>query len=268
VVPSILACARTAAQEADGDDRPISLRLLAHAYRQNVEVLRKFGDAHLAVIAADRGLSAARDSGDPTTVANAVSLLCDALADSRHYEQAIDLCAQAAADVQPVGTADPRFLSVYGRLLLSGAEAAARSGDRALSDDYYREAEGVARLLGRDANHSFTAFGPTNVIVHRVHAAIVLGDGERAVQLAREVGLARLPVVERQAHHLMDVALAYGLIDKAELALSALLAAERIAPEAVRLDSGARALVDELRHRHHQHGSQLRDLVGRMQRST
>jgi Helix-turn-helix domain len=272
LVPSILSRARIAVQEAGDDDRPASSRLLAHAYRLHVEILRKFGDAHLAVIAADRGLSAAKESGDAATVASAVSLLCDALADSRHYQQAIDLCTQAAADVGPEGTSCgrdvARFQSVYGRLLLSGAEAAAQSGDRGLSDNFYREADGVARLLGRDANHSFTAFGPTNVLVHRVHAAVVLGDGERAVQLARGLDLARLPVVERQAHHLMDVALAHGLMDNAETALSTLLTAEQIAPEAVRLDSGARALVDDLHSRHHHRGSQLRDLAGRMQRST
>jgi len=272
VVPSILNSARIAAQEADGNDRPASLRLLAHAYRLNVEILRKFGDAHLAVIAADRGLAAARESGDAATVTSAVSLLCDALADSRHHQQAIDLCTQGAADVRREGMSrrpdDLRFLSVYGRLLLSGAEAAALSGDRALSDDYYREADGVACLLGRDANHSFTAFGPTNVNVHRVHAAVVVGDGERAVRLASDIDLARLPVVERQAHHLMDVALAYGLIDNSESALSTLLAAEQIAPEAVRLDARARALVDDLNRRHHHQGSQLRDLAGRMRRST
>src|SRR5262249_49868688 len=100
VVPSILTRARIAAQESDVDDRPASLRLLAHAYRLNAEILRKCGDAPLAIVAADRGLSAAGEGGDAATMASAVSLLCDALADGRHYEQAIDLCTQVAADVR------------------------------------------------------------------------------------------------------------------------------------------------------------------------
>ena len=78
----------------------------------------------------------------------------------------------------------------------------------------------------------------------------------------------RLPVVERRAHHLLDVALANALVDKPETALGTLLAAERTAPEEVRIDPGARALVSELRLRDRQHGSQLEDLAGRMLRAT
>src|SRR5439155_7551054 len=98
--------------------------------------------------------------------------------------------------------------------------------DDRVSDDLYREAESVARLIGDDANHSFTAFGPANITVHRVHAAVVRGDGERAVRLAKDFDITRLPVLERRAHHLMDVAMAYGLIENAESALNTLLVAE------------------------------------------
>jgi transcriptional regulator with XRE-family HTH domain len=266
VISSILTRARVAAKEMNGPERATSLQVLAQAYHVHVSILRKRGDTHLAVLAADRALAAAQESGDPGTIASAASFLCDVLGDCRHYQQAIDLCTQVSAAVQPevARRDDPSRLSVYGRLLLSGAEAAAQAGDRGLSDDFYREADGMARLLGGDANHRFTAFGPTNVTVHRVHAAIVLGDGESAIRLARALDLSRLPVLERQAHHLMDVAIAHGLTDNPELALNTLISAEQIAPEEVRLDPGARALVDELARRNRHHGSQLDALTQRI----
>jgi transcriptional regulator with XRE-family HTH domain len=268
-IPSLLTRARVAAREMAGPERATSFQVLAQAYHVHVSILRKRGDAHLAVLAADRALAAAQESGDPGTIASAASFLCDVLGDSRHYRQAIDLCAQVCAAVQPevVRRDDPSRLSVYGRLLLSGAEAAAQAGDRALSDDFYREADGMAHLLGGDANHRFTAFGPTNITIHRVHAAMVLGDGERAIRLAKDLDLARLPLLERQAHHLMDVAIAYGLTDNPELALNTLISAEQVAPEEVRLDPGARALVDELRRRNRHHSSQLNALAQRIHRA-
>lgn len=265
-IPSILTRVRVMAEESEGQERSANLQLLAQAYHVNVSTLRKMGDSHLAIIAADRGLTAAQASSDPGTIASAASFLCDVLADSRHYQQAIDLCTQVAANVQSEVRRrdDPSRLSVYGRLLLSGAEAAAQSGDRGLSDDFYREADGAARLLGGDANHQYTAFGPTNITMHRIHAAVVLGSGERAVQLAREVDLSRLPVLERQAHYMLDVAIAHGLMERAESAVTTLLTAEQLAPEEIRLDPSARALVAELQQRTRQRSTQLDALATRM----
>jgi transcriptional regulator with XRE-family HTH domain len=264
--PSILSQARAAAQELDGDDRCASLQLLAETYRLIFDLLRKVGDSDLATIAADRGMIAAQENGHPAVIASATGCLRAVLSAGRHHSRAIELATSAATCLEPVALrgGDPEHLSTYGNTLLAGGEAAAQAGDRGLSDDFYREADRVARLLGQDANHSFTAFGPTNVVVHRVHAAILLGDGERAVRLAKDLDLTQLPVVERRAHHTMDVAIAYGLIEKPERALHALLMAEQIAPEEVRLDPGAHALVDELGRRRHRHCSELAALAQRM----
>jgi transcriptional regulator with XRE-family HTH domain len=266
IAPSLLGRARAAVQELDGEEREASLQLLVQTYRLIFDLLRKVGDHQLATIAADHGMLAAQQHGHPAVIASATGCLRAVLSAGRHHARAIELATDAASNLQQVAVhgLDPEHLSTYGNILLAGAEAAAQAGDRALSDDFYRDADGVARLLGQDANHSFTAFGPTNITVHRTHAAIVLGDGGRAVRLAKDLDLGRLPVRERRAHHLMDVAIANGLVENADAALNTLLAAERIAPEEVRLDPGARTLVQELRRRTRQHDSQLGALAERM----
>src|SRR4029453_8617868 len=110
-------------------------------------------------------------------------------------------------------------------------------------------AASAAGRLGTGANHAYTAFGPTNVGVHRVSAAVALGDGGAALQHAKAVHPVQLAVVEGRAQYLFDVARGHGQPGGDDQALRALLTAERLAPEEVRYQPAARALVAELLHR-------------------
>jgi hypothetical protein len=55
--------------------------------------------------------------------------------------------------------------------------------DLASAQDHLAKAEAAAQAQGRDANHLWTAFGPTNVAIHRVSVAAELGDYQRATAL-------------------------------------------------------------------------------------
>jgi transcriptional regulator with XRE-family HTH domain len=264
-IQPLLIQSRVAVDEFDGIERIAGYELLAQTYRLIFNVLRKLGDSHLATVAADRGMQAAQASGNPSLVADLAGCVCVVLSDGHHFGQAIELCTRTADCLRPDARhSDPSSLSIYGQLLLAGAEVAAQAADDRVSDDFYREADAVARRLGADANYGFTAFGPTNIRVHRVHAAVVLGDGERAIRLAGDVDMKRLPILERQAHHLLDVAIGYGLIEKPEPALSTLLTAEQVAAEEVLFDPRARALVADVQQRTHRRGSQVDALAERM----
>src|SRR3546814_2478375 len=90
------------------------------------------------------------------------------------------------------------FLSSRGRhtrcALVTGVQtcalpiSAARSEDRSLTAEYLRESESAAAQLGRDANYAWTAFGPTNVKIHRVSTAMELDDVETALEIGRASG--------------------------------------------------------------------------------
>jgi hypothetical protein len=75
----------------------------------------------------------------------------------------------------------PESLSVSGSLLLRGAIAAADAEDRDGSMTMLNEAEQAGSRLGGDYNHRWTAFGPANVLLHRVTIAVRLGDAGAAI---------------------------------------------------------------------------------------
>ena len=65
-------------------------------------------------------------------------------------------------------------------------------------------AAATAARLGSDANHRFTAFGPSGVILYQVSVAQVLGDSGTAIQYARKLRPAVITTAERQGRRLAD----------------------------------------------------------------
>ncbi|HET9254325.1 MAG TPA: XRE family transcriptional regulator, partial [Pseudonocardiaceae bacterium] len=149
----------------------------------------------------------------------------------------------AAAYLEPgLANATPDYLSIYGTLFLAGSMAAARNEDRATTRTFLAEAEQSARRLGADANHLWTAFGPTNVAIHRVSTAVELGDLQIAVDLGPRVDVSALPI-ERRIRHRIELARAYSGWNRREEALNVLLEAEQDAPEQIRHHFISRQLV-------------------------
>ncbi len=88
----------------------------------------------------------------------------------------------------------------------------------------------------------WTAFGPTNVTIHRVATAMELGDVQVAADLGPTVDTSALPV-ERRVRHALETARALSVSGRRDQALSTVLAAERLAPEQVRHHFIGRQLV-------------------------
>jgi transcriptional regulator with XRE-family HTH domain len=270
MAPNLLRQALVTVSDLTGDDRLAAMELLAEVYQNISGALRKIGDLSMATVAADRAMVTADGHGSTITLAKSARFMCSVLSDSGHHDQAVRVCSSVAdrlesEELRRSSAPDPLHLSVYGQLLLAGGCAAAQKGDRRLTEEFFATAERAGGRLGADGNHGFTTFGPTNITVYRVHAAVVLGDGESAVRQARNVDLSRLPVLERRAHHLLDVAHGHNLINQPEEAAVSLLTAETIAPEEVRCGPGARLLVEQLRHRNRELSSHLGALADRMQ---
>lgn len=155
----------------------------------------------------------------------------------------MQLAEAGAAHLRPhLDDGDGNLLSAYGTLFLTGAMAASRSEDRSATSNYLDEAERAALLLGTDGNHLWTAFGPTNVAIHRVNTAMELGDVQIALDLGPGLDTSALPT-ERRVRHLLEVARARNLSGRREGAISTVLDAERLAPEQVRHHYLSRQLV-------------------------
>jgi len=114
------------------------------------------------------------------------------------------------------------------------------------------QANSVAQRLGKDANHLWTAFGPTNVAIHRVNTAVELGDIQTVLDYGLSLNTNAVPA-ERRVRYLLDVARAYSMTGKRDDALGTMLTAERIAPEQVRQHHLSRKVVMAL----------IRDSIGR-----
>ncbi|WP_431423294.1 helix-turn-helix domain-containing protein [Actinokineospora sp.] len=220
--------------------------LAASAHQVATAFLTKLGEADLAAISATRGLAAAHTSGDNLMIGSLYRSVAHALVSIGEFEQAIALTRAAADHLEPgLGDATPEYLSVYGMLHLTGAVASSRREDRSDTTTFLSEADMAAKRLGHDANHLWTAFGPTNVAIHRVTAAMELGDVQVAVDLGPRVDTRDLPV-ERRVRHAIETARAFVRWNRADDALVLLLDAERYAPEQVRYHRLSRLLVREM----------------------
>lgn len=242
-LPLLLADALIAAQAYEGRDRERAHELMAMTYQGAAMVLTKVGETDLAWIAADRGLAAAQQSGNAVVTGSLFRSVAHCLLSNGRFDAAVQLVGDASDYLRPsLREAGPEFLSVYGTLFLAGSMAAARAEDRATTRAYLAEADQVAQRLGRDANHVWTAFGPTNVDIHRVATSAELGDMQVAVDLGPRIDTSALPI-ERRTRHNLEVARAFSAHNRIDDALSMVLEAEGWAPEQVRSHYLARELV-------------------------
>lgn len=93
-------------------------------------------------------------------------------------------------------------------------------------------------------------FGPDNVGIWRVAMAVELGEPGRAPELARQVNLAQVPSAARQAMYWAD--LGRGMAQERatrDKAVGALLRAEKIAPQRIRMNPFVRDTVGDLMRR-------------------
>lgn len=243
LLPFLLADASIAARTYSGREREEAHALLALTYQGAAMVLGKVGEMELAWIAADRGLAAAQQSGRSVVTGSLFRSVTHCLLSTGRFPAAVQLVNDVAGVMQEeLGDASAQYLSVYGVLFLAGAMAAARAEDRVTTRTFLQEADEAARRLGPDANHMWTAFGPTNVAIHRVATAGELGDIQVAIDLGLRIDTHALPV-ERRVRHSLEVARALSAWNRTDEALAKLLEAERDAPEQVRHHYLSRELV-------------------------
>jgi hypothetical protein len=142
----------------------------------------------------------------------------------------------------------PDLLSVAGALWLISAIIASRRSDRSEAWRRLALADELAELLGQDANFAWTAFGKTNVAIHRVSVAAELGDPAEALRVSADVDPVQLPqgLNSRRAQVHLDLAWANVQRKRDADAVLHLLEAEQVAPEAIRYNVMVRELVREL----------------------
>ncbi|MFD5184008.1 helix-turn-helix domain-containing protein [Streptomyces sp. NPDC058372] len=247
-LPSVLADAHRTA-----DTGPAAAVLLSRAYQLTASLLFKYGSPARtpAVLAADRALTAAQQSGDAVAIGAASRRVARGLMHQQRYGAAAEYATATAETLRPaLETGGAPGLSTLGMLYLVAAVAVTGDGRSprtvGAAADRLAEADDVAAQQG-ERGADYTSFGSTNVSLHKVDVALRLDDAWSAVESSADITPGALGALgrERQARHLVTTARARALTRDRGAATRDLLDAERLAPEEVRRPSVTR-LVGEL----------------------
>lgn len=240
---------RLRVEKAGGQQAREAALAYVAAYVLAAKLVTKLGDGDLAILAADRAAGGAYAADSPTATGMAVYQVACALLRADRLTDAETLVMGMAEQLEPsTRSDDPTLVSVTGALWLIGAVIAARQTEQVAACDRLDRAQHLANLLGEDANHGWTAFGPTNVAIHRVSVAAELGDAGAALDAAADVHPERLPegLASRRAQVHLDLAWAQAQRRNDAEATLHLLEAERTAPEAIRYNVIVAEMVREM----------------------
>lgn len=240
---------QAAVWQLENDEQQQAQTWLAWTYQLTAATALKLGDAQLGWVAADRGIQIAEQTGDLTLIGSAARRVAHALSATHQSDDAVQLVKSAASRLEPhLRSTDSAFASAYGMLLLKGSIAAARLDHAADVRDLQDEALAVAARLEYDRNENWSAFGTTNVLVHRVSALADMQSGGRVIEAAADIpygDLMHLPR-ERRASHLLDLTRGHLQAGQRDQAAATLLDADQLAPEEVRCRHLAKLVITDL----------------------
>jgi hypothetical protein len=251
LLPDLLSQATALTSSATGLHRSSAFRLLAAAYIAASKLAAKVGDGDTALLTADRASTAARLGDDQAlTAVAAYQAACGLMRLSgrtAEAEQVVRTSIDHLAGLGPVGGLD--LLSAQGALILLAAVTASGQGNPKEAGQFLAQAGDLAAALGSDRNRLWTGFGPTNVVIHAVSAAVRAGNADQALEIGARLDTSRLPavLVGRRAQVHVDLAAA-ALMSSGGRSVSVLhlLEAERVAAEVVHANVQARALLLDL----------------------
>jgi hypothetical protein len=242
------------------------LAALTHLYNTASSLAKSLGSFDLAGIAADRALRTANRTGDPLLRGAATYRLANVLLSAGQFGPARAIAVSAADGLRPVMTATKSHTAMWGALLATAAQAAARAHAVAESWELLGASKVAADLLTSEHADMFSIFGGASWVIHAVNIAADLGDGTEAVRRAENVHVGRLPtyLAERRTFLLLGKARGHALRGDVMAATVALLEAESAAPEEVHHNPEARQLVQQLLPASTVRIEPLRTLAGRM----
>lgn len=250
LVPAVVRSAHLHVNALGGDD-------LAQAQRLRSNILGVAGRYLIQVREHDLALMALRDSlqdalaiGDQPLAAAAVSSQAWALMRQGRFGEVEDLCASSADAVEPrVSKATADELSAWGWLLLRACAAAARNNRPEEAREYLAYAASAAAPMGREQEMTtgYRSFGPLTVALKGPETEVVLGQPDRALQLAgqlpRNVGRTSSSDWHR---HGIDKAKALVMSGEVDRATQTLARLKGSAPEWLRYQQSAREVAEDI----------------------
>jgi len=220
---------------------------LGSTYRTAHDISVKLGYYDLSAVALDRMAWAAERASDPCL--GAVRQYMRALVYFREGEYTIgQRLISSGHGIVGQAAASREALAVTGQLHLGGSVICARAEDQTAVDRHIKEARAIAKRTGDASGVHWLSFGPANVALHRMSAAVEMGQYDEALKQARKMRLPASLATSRRAHFLIDRARTEMETGFTEKALEHLVEARREAPEQTRYHPGARETIRGLVH--------------------
>ncbi|GAA2792482.1 hypothetical protein [Saccharopolyspora taberi] len=244
ILPGLIAEAHDATRELTGDEQTAAFGVLGEAFQIASTMMAALGQTDIGYIGLIRAQEAAQRAGDELLQAMNVSSLSWVLFKQGRLKDAEEAAVRKAEQLQPDFIRDDsRKLGVWGILMLRAASAAVRDKKPDRAEEYLSLARTAAARTGRDQTICATPFGPTNVGIAGVNAAVESERFENAVALARSVALPQ---------------------GRDQEATEQLLWAERLAPEWMRYHTLTRHTVHELAERAKRRRTPIPELADRL----
>ncbi|MFJ6294371.1 helix-turn-helix transcriptional regulator [Streptomyces griseoviridis] len=262
-LPLLLRDGRAVARQAP---TPRVWARLGLAYQLAACLSAQAGHTDWAYTAVEKQLAAAERASDPLLAGMGVSTLSWVLLRQGRWEQAQDIAARKAEDLEPgfLKATGPQ-LAVYGNLLTAAATPAARRDAHDDAMTLLRAAEAAAVRSGPVRAYG-TAFSVVDVRTQKVNVSLAGTEPQPAAALrfARKVDLKSISRPVHSAAHRVDVAQAQYQTGDSEAALETLLEVEAAQPEWIRFQALATATVREMRETERRRNPKLRGLAARL----
>lgn len=247
ILPSLIRDCQVAVRSYSGDEGRRARALMAATYNLAQFFLAYQPAADLLWRVAERAIAAAQESDDPRAIGGSVWLLVQAHRDQGEFEAAEEVGHQALTLLEPRARgAGHDVRALYGALLFEAAYTAARAGERGKAWRYWDEADEVAKTLPASFYDPMTSFSRIIMGAHAVTVAVEGREGAEGTRQARRAEKLAIPSQPRRGRHLIEVARAYHLAADYVAALGTLDTAYRTAPETIRYNGYARAIIAEL----------------------
>jgi transcriptional regulator with XRE-family HTH domain len=248
-LPRLLAKALVSTMPREEDRERAWVTALTHIYNAASSLAKALGSLELAGIAADRAVRLAGAHGEDPLVGGAAAYrLANVMLSAGQLNLAGVIAINAADKLRPVMARGRSHTAMWGALLATAAQAAARRLAQADAWELLGASKVAADMLATDQADMFSIFGPVSWLMHAVNVAADLGDGAEAIRRAAFVPAESLPsfLAERRIFLLLGWARGHALCGDVASASRTLLDAEQAVPEEIRHNPDARSLVSTL----------------------
>lgn len=249
LLPDLIRDATALVRHADtAADRRAAQALLAQTYSLSQFFVAYQPDSTLLWRVAERGMIAAQESEDPHTIGVAAWLLAQAHRDSgaRHFDAADAINLDAVRFLEPLlPDAGDDLLAIAGALRFELGYTAARRRETGTAWGHWDTARTMAERLPTDYFHPVTSFSHAIMGAHAVTVAVELHQGGESVRQAARADVATIQSRPRRARHRIEEARGYQLDNQPDVAIASLEKAFEDAPETIRYNGYARALILE-----------------------